>query len=379
MANQDSGDKSEKATPQKLRNARRQGQIARSRDLSTAIGVLVSLKMLVLLAPSWLAEFRALFLLELVDATGDGALANAWSVALPVSIALFLKMIAPFFVVPLCVVLGSLLPGGWILSGAQLKPKFSRLNPMTNLGRLVSARHYGTFALSLLKALALIAMLAYLSATTLAAFLRLQHLPLQEALTRGFGLTLDGALALAAVMLVFALADVPFQRFVFLRGQRMTKQEVKDEHKNAEGRPEVRSRIRQLQRQAAQRVLSKTVPSADVVVVNPTHYAVALKYDTNRAEAPFVIAKGVDDMALAIRRIAQEHGVEVLSLPPLARAIYDTSQVNQQIPAALYRAVAQVLTYVLQLKAFRQGRRGLRPERPTDVAIPDFLDRTRPS
>ncbi|RRW88795.1 flagellar type III secretion system protein FlhB [Pandoraea apista] len=373
MADQASGDKTEKATAQKLRSAREQGQVARSRELATALGVLLALKVLVLLMPTWLNEFRALFALDFADVTGNGSIENVWSIALPASLLLMMKMITPFFVVPVFVAAGSLFPGGWLFSTANLKPKSSRMNPATNLGRLISRQHYSSFAISVLKACTIIGALAYVSYSSIDAFLQLQRLSLTEALMRGCSLTIDSALALAGVILVFAMIDVPFQHFVFMRGQRMSKQQVKDEHKNSEGRPEVRSRIRQLQRQAAQRTLARTVPRADVVIVNPTHYAVALKYDRQRAEVPFVVAKGLDEMALAIRRIAQESGVEVLLLPPLARAIYHTSQVNQQIPAALYLAVAQVLTYVLQLKAFRQGRRDRRPKRPVDVPVPSSL------
>jgi flagellar biosynthesis protein FlhB len=178
---------------------------------------------------------------------------------------------------------------------------------------------------------------------------------------------------------LFALIDVPAQAFFFMRNLRMTKHEVKEEHKSNEGRPEVKQRIRQLQRQMARRGVRKAVPGADVVVVNPEHYAVALKYDENRAEAPFVVAKGVDEMALYIRAIAAEHGIETVELPPLARAIYNTSQVNQQIPMPLYRAVAQVLTYVLQLQAFRRGQRKGEPLLPNDLAIPKHLSEVIPT
>ncbi|MDE1711375.1 EscU/YscU/HrcU family type III secretion system export apparatus switch protein, partial (plasmid) [Chromobacterium amazonense] len=149
-------------------------------------------------------------------------------------------------------------------------------------------------------------------------------------------------------------------------------QEIKEEHKNTEGRPEVRQRIRQLQRQLAQRGVRKALPGADVIIVNPSHYAVALKYDEDRAEAPFIVAKGVDEMALYIRQLADELKLTVLPLPPLARAVYHTTQVNQQIPAPLYRAVAQVLTYVLQLKAFQAGNRRNLPTLP-DLSVPREL------
>jgi flagellar biosynthetic protein FlhB len=186
----------------------------------------------------------------------------------------------------------------------------------------------------------------------------------------------DNVTTLCAVFVLFAAVDVPAQVFFFLRGQRMSKREQKDEHKTSEGSPQVRQRIRQLQRQIARRSVRKTVPTADVVIVNPEHYAVALKYDEDRAQAPFVVAKGIDEMALYIREVALEHGVEVLPLPPLARAIYATSQVQQQIPMPLYKAVAQVLTYVLQLKAFRGGRRASEPSLPVDLAVPATLNLT---
>jgi flagellar biosynthetic protein FlhB len=183
----------------------------------------------------------------------------------------------------------------------------------------------------------------------------------------------DGLMAMVVVFVLFAVVDVPVQAFLFAKNQRMSKQDVKEEHKSSEGRPEVRQRIRQLQHQLARRSVRKTVPTADVVIVNPEHYAVALKYDTKRAEAPFVVAKGVDEMALYIRQLAREHGIETLALPPLARAIYNTSQVQQQIPAALYQAVSQVLNYVLQLNAFRAGRRQAPPRFPNEVAVPPHL------
>ncbi|HYR24656.1 MAG TPA: EscU/YscU/HrcU family type III secretion system export apparatus switch protein, partial [Aquabacterium sp.] len=226
---------------------------------------------------------------------------------------------------------------------------------------------------SVFKAAVLGGVLYHLSQEGVDSYVRLQGLALPQALLQATQLLLDAVLAMCAVFIVFALIDVPIQRLFFLRGQRMTKQEVKEEYKNQEGRPEVRQRIRQLQRALSQRSIRKAVPTADVVIVNPEHYAVALKYDEQRAEAPFVVAKGVDEMALYIRQVASEHTIEVVPLPPLARAIYNTSQVNQQIPATLYKAVALVLTYVLQLKAFRQGNRPQQPTLPSDVVVPAHL------
>jgi flagellar biosynthetic protein FlhB len=185
----------------------------------------------------------------------------------------------------------------------------------------------------------------------------------------------DGVMAMGAVFIVFALIDLPVQHFIYARGQRMSKHETKEENRSAEGRPEVRQRIRQIQQQIARRSLGKSVPTANVVIVNPEHYAVALRYDEQRADAPFVVAKGVDEMALYIRQLADQHAIEIVALPPLARAIYNTSQVNQQIPAPLFRAVAQVLGYVLQLQAFRSGQRQAPPPLPdTPPVAQQFLD-----
>src|SRR5690606_13841831 len=161
----------------------------------------------------------------------------------------------------------------------------------------------------------------------------LQGVPLEDALAGGSRLLLDTVLWLCAVLAAFALADVPVQGLLFLREQRMSKRDLKEEHKQNEGRPEVKQRMRQLRRAMLHNGIRRAVPKADVVVVNPTHYAVALKYDESRAQAPFVLAKGLDESALFIRQVAEAHGVEVLELPPLARAGYHTSQVNQQIPA----------------------------------------------
>lgn len=374
-----SGDKSEKPSQQKLRKTREKGQVVRSRDLATAVGILVSLKLIVLMMPSLLDDFRALFALGFVPLDGDGALDNAWSARFAAASTLLQKMLLPLCAVPLAILVASMLPGGWVLNVEHWQPKLERLSPIKNLGRLVSPKHLFEVATSMLKATALCCVLWYVCSRGVTDFLMLQSLPLDRALVAGASLMLDSIMALCAVFVVFALVDVPAQVFFFLRNLRMTKQEVKEEHKSSEGRPEVKQRIRQLQRQMARRGVRKAVPGADVVIVNPEHYAVALKYDERRAQAPFVIAKGVDEMALYIRAIAAEHSVETVELPPLARAIYNTSQVNQQIPLPLYRAVAQVLTYVLQLKAFRRGQRRGEPRLPTDLVIPKHLSEVMPA
>jgi len=373
VADSSTGDKTEKPSAQKLRKVREQGQVPRSRDWGTAIGLLVSLKLFIWLMPGYLEDFRTIFAMILVPLDGDGSHDNAWSDLFGATMLLLLKMMAPLLLVPLLVSLATLYPGGWVLHGGNLLPKLERLSPAKNLGRLASGKHWSDFTISLLKSLALAAVLWHVATGSVAEYLALQGQTLDQALLAGTGLMQSGLMALLVVFLLFAFIDVPVQAFFFMRQQRMSKQDLKEEHKSAEGRPEVRQRVRQLQRQMAQRTVRKSVPTADVVIVNPEHYAVALKYDDARAEAPFVVAKGVDEMALYIRQVAQEHQIEIVPLPPLARAIYNTSQVQQQIPAPLYKAVALVLGYVLQIKAFQAGRRSSAPPLPQDLGVPAHL------
>jgi len=373
MADNTSGDKTEKASAQKLKKARDEGQVVRSRDLATAIGILISLKLFAALLPDYLEQLRSLFRLVFVPLGEAGSIENAMSVVFGSALMLLIKMVLPLLAVPGAVVIASMIPGGWIASTKNMQPKFSRLSPMTNLGNLFGQKHWVGFATSAAKAIVLGMVLWFVCSSGTKAFLELQRMALGDALAHGSGLMFDGLMAMVSVFVVFALIDVPVQHFLFMRNQRMSKQDQKEEHKSNEGRPEVKQRIRQLQQQLAQRSVRKSVPSADVVIVNPEHYAVALKYDLDRAEAPFVVAKGVDEMALYIRSVAREHKIETLELPPLARAIYNTSQVQQQIPAALYAAVSQVLNYVLQLNAFRTGRRQAPPRFPNEVVVPSHL------
>jgi len=379
MADNTGGDKTEKASAQKLKKAREQGNVVRSKDLATAVGILVSLKVFVFLLPGYLESFRSLFRLVYAPLGAAGSLENAMTVVWSGAAVLLVKMVLPLAAVPVAIVAASMVPGGWVVSTSNLIPKFDRFSPVKNLGNLASGKHWTSFATSVAKAALLAVVLVHVVRSALSAWVNLQRMPLPDALLHGAGMMFDGLMALVAVFVLFALIDVPLQAFLFARSQRMSKQEVKEEYKSTEGKPEIRARIRQLQQQMARRNVNKTVPTADVVIVNPEHYAVALKYDSKRAEAPFVVAKGIDEMALYIRSVAAKHQIETIAMPPLARAIYNTSQVQQQIPAALYQAVSQVLNYVLQLNAFRAGRRQAPPRFPNDVAVPAALSEVTPT
>jgi flagellar biosynthetic protein FlhB len=372
MADPSQDDKSEKASAQKLRKVREKGQVARSRDWTTAIGVFLCLQLTVFLIPGYLEDFRELFARSFVPTPQAGDLENASSTLFSASMVLLFKMVAPLLILPLLIGIGALFPGGFVWSLTPLKPRFDKFNPLSYFKRMFSQRHLLETLASMLKAIVLIATLYWITRGNVADYLQLQTRPLPDAIKGAADLMLGGVMALCAVFIVFAIIDLPVQTFVFMREQRMTKREVKEEHKTQEGRPEIKQRIRQIQQKMSRGAVRKAVPTADVVIVNPEHYAVAVKYDEKRAQAPFVIAKGVDEMALFIKAVAIEHDVEVVTLPPLARAIYNTSQVNQQIPAALYEAVASVLAYVLQIQAFRKGRRNVLPALPSDLSFPRF-------
>lgn len=370
MAEQNTGDKSEQATPQRLRKAREEGQVPRSRDLASALGLLLALKLIFWLAPAWLDALRHLFALVATPLSSPGALDNTWSKLFSSSLLLLLNMLLPLALIPACVVLTSLYPGGWVFVLKLLSPKLERFNPLAHVGRVFSLKQTAEIGKSIAKALLLGWLLYQIARQAQHDFFALSGAPLLQVLAGSADLLLTCFLQLASVFLLFALIDLPLQLFLHRRQQKMSKQEVKEEHKTTEGRPEVKQRIRQLQQQIAQRGVRKSVPGADVIIVNPSHYAVALKYDEERAQAPFIVAKGIDEMALYIQQIGSEHDIAIVPLPPLARAVYHTTQVNQQIPAPLYHAVAQVLTYVLQLKAFSTGTRRSQPPLPTNLPVP---------
>ncbi|CAN5678079.1 hypothetical protein BH11PSE8_BH11PSE8_42510 [soil metagenome] len=238
------GDKTEKTSPQKLRKAREQGQSVRSRDLATAIGILVSFKLIIFLTPGYLEDFRSLFAQGFAPLDGTGTLDNAWSTIFQTTMGLLISMLLPLFVVPAAAIIGSFFPGGWVLSFDNLMPKMSRFSPAANLVRLVSGKHWFELGASVLKAATLIAVLVHVGRSSASGYLQLQNLPLDHALVDGAGLMVDGVMALCGVFLLFAAIDVPAQVFFFLRGQRMSKQDQKDEHKSSEGSPQVRQRIR---------------------------------------------------------------------------------------------------------------------------------------
>lgn len=366
-------DKTEEASEQKLRKSREHGQVARSKDVATTVSLLATLLALKFAVGLFMDGIEQSFRLSLASEQRGPLGERDLALLLQHNLLLFVWVLLPLLVTPLLVVAFGLVPGGWVFAAKNFSPNFGKLNPLAGLKRMVGAQNWSELAKSLLKITALLGVALWQLHFAAPRLIALQRSDISTAIGGAFSLTFDLAVSLLLVFLLFSLIDIPLQRFFFLKKMRMTKQERKEEHKNQEGRPEVKARIRQLQRQLAQRQVAKVIKDADVVIVNPTHYAVALRYDRKKAEAPFVIARGVDEMALYIRKLAQGQGLEVLEVPPLARAVYFSTQVNQQIPAPLYTAVAHVLTYILQLKAWREGRRRARPELARNLDIPEAL------
>ncbi len=376
MAESESGaDKSEEPTDKRLRESREKGQLARSRELSTVAVTLGGIGGLLAsggsLAQTLMAMMQGTFELSRETLLDEGSM-----VRLLMSNGLMaLEAIMPLLIALLIAsIVGPVSLGGWLFSGKAMAPKVSRMNPAAGLKRMFSTKAL----VELLKALGKFLVVLSVALLVLSAYqddlLSIAKQPLDLAIMHSAEIVGWCALWMACGLILIAAVDVPFQLWDNKQKLMMTKQEVRDEYKDSEGKPEVKSRIRQLQRDAAQRRMMQAVPEADVVITNPTHFAVALKYDAAKGGAPMLVAKGGDFVALKIREIAQEHKVTVLESPALARSVYYSTEIDQEIPAGLYLAVAQVLAYVYQMRQYRGGK-GRRPDPLTNLPIPPDLRR----
>ncbi len=376
MAENENGtDKSEEPTAKRLRESREKGQLARSRELNTVAVTLGGIGGL-LASGAGLASSLMMMMQGSFDLSREVLLDESSMVRLLMSSGMIaLEAIMPLLIVLLIVsIVGPISLGGWLFSAKSMAPKFSRMNPGAGLKRMFSAKALVELLKALGKFLVVLTVALLVLNTYQDDLLSIAKQPLELAIAHSAEIVGWCALWMACGLILIAAVDIPFQLWDNKQKLMMTKQEVKDEYKDAEGKPEVKSRIRQLQREAAQRRMMQAVPEADVVITNPTHFAVALKYDGGKGGAPKLVAKGGDFVALKIREIAQEHQVTVLESPALARAVYYSTELEQEIPAGLYLAVAQVLAYVYQLRQYRAGK-GKRPEPLSNLPIPPDLRR----
>ncbi len=368
-----SQERTERPTPKRLQDARRKGQIPRSRELNTALMLTASALVLYHFGPA-LGQGLVGYMERALD-LGPADLADPAAMLRRMREATMdmLLLFAPFILVVVGTALaGPALLGGWGLSAEPLAPKLERLNPIKGLGRIFSVRGL----VELVKAIAKLVLVAGVGGALVwahrAEILAPPTAALAHDLIRAFRLFGVVLIVLAAATFLIALMDVPYQLWDHKKKLGMTRQEVRDELKETEGRPEVKSRIRQLQRELSRRRMMDEVPKADLVVTNPTHYAVALRYEPLKSGAPRVVAKGAELLAGQIRTTARAHGVPVIEAPPLARALYHGVKLGQQIPASLYLAVAQLLAYVYQLRTANEtGAR--QPEPPRDLPVPDDM------
>lgn len=374
MAEESDLEKTEAASPRRLEKAREEGQIARSRELGTFMMLAVGVGAI------WAGGGTIYKGLNGVLRNGlafDQRVVADPGVMVEQAVNGFghaLMVILPIFgLLAVIAVLSSVLLGGIVISGKPLSPNFSKLSLFAGLKRMFSAQT----VVELIKALAKAMLVGGVAVWILWRYhddmLGLMHVAPSAALTKALSLVAMCCAFIVASLLVIVLLDVPWQIWSHLKKLRMSKEDVRQEHKESEGDPHTKARIRQQQRQAARRRMMSEVPKADVVVTNPTHYAVALKYEEDKNGAPRVLAKGTGLIAAKIRELAAEHRIPTLEAPPLARALYQHVELGQEIPAELYTAVAEVLAWVFQLRSWRSGW-GAEPTAPTSLAVPAALD-----
>ncbi len=368
--NEDGQEKTEEATPKRLEEARQKGQVPRSRELTTMSMLLMAAVSMSVLGRHMVEQLGQIMHQSLeieraklfdhwavIDLFGS-ALGQAGLVISP----FLLVMLVTAFAAPIAL-------GGWSFSAEALAFKPDKLNPLQGMKRIFAVRGLVELIKSLAKFMLIGSVGAGLLWHYLPELMGLGRESIETGLAHTGSILSKSFIVLSASLLLIAAVDVPFQLWDHAKNLKMTRQEVRDEHKNAEGKPEVKSRIRQMQRDIAQRRMMEQIPKADVIITNPTHYAVALRYDAAKMCAPVVVAKGVELIASQIRTVAVANKVPLYEAPPLARALYYSTEINHEVPAGLYLAVAQILAYVFQLKASVHG--GPIPNRPAGVEVSD--------
>jgi flagellar biosynthetic protein FlhB len=372
----DANEKTEEPTSKKIEDSRKKGQIARSKELSTTLVLIASgISFLVMgseIARAMYEVAQNMFTLSHDETYDYIHMFQAWGFAFnTISMPVLLYML----IVTIAGIYGNVALGGYNFTWDGVKPKAEKISPVAGFKRMFGMNS----VVELFKAIAKFVVVALMAYVALIMFKdEALHLDLElypQNLFHALDLIAWGFLIMCCALIPIAVFDVPYQSYKHNKEMKMSLQEVKDEHKNAEGDPQVKGRIRKLQFQAAANRMMQEVPNADVVVTNPTHFSVALKYDQFGTRAPTLVAKGVDEMAMHIRTIANAHEVPIVASPMLARAIYYSTEAEHEIPEKLFMAVAQVLAYVYQLKAYKQGK-GKRPNPlKSNLPIPPELRR----
>lgn len=344
-------EKTEQPTSKRLKDARKKGQVARSKDLNATI-ILLASGMGMLLLGRTMAERMGALMTETFKFTLQDLLNNDFIIKSLVEVGKYglYSMIPLLLIIVIASLLAPISLGGWSFSASGMMPKFSRMNPLKGLKRMVSVKGFVEMLKSLAKFIVVASCGIIVIKIELVQILNLGYLPMHVAISKGLWILMWSFITISSALILISLIDVPFQLHQHNQQLKMTKQEVKDEYKETEGKPEVKSNIRRAQQEIAKRRMIQEVPKADVILTNPSHYAVALSYDEKGVNAPVVIAKGQDFIAQQINKVATAHQIPVLRIPLLTRAIYFSTKLNKEIPQGLYVAVAQVLAFIFQLR-----------------------------
>ncbi|OCG20457.1 MULTISPECIES: flagellar biosynthesis protein FlhB [unclassified Gilliamella] len=372
MADDNDLDKSEQPTDSKIKKAREKGQIPRSRELTSLIILLIGIflfglmgshlvnQLIIIIKTAMTFSYKTdddkLIVFNLVNLLTHGF----WSIA-----PIFFGLVIVAIFAPLCV-------GGLLFSLQSIKPNFKKLNPIEGFGRLFSTKIFSELLKSILKVILISIASTWFLMHHFYDLLALPHMYLNNALAKAIQLVILCAILSVISLIPMVGFDIFYQIWSNLKKLKMSKQEIKDEFKEQEGNPQIKGRIRQMQQAIARRRMMKDVPKANVIVTNPTHYAVALQYDEKTMIAPKLLAKGTDNIALRIREIASEYNIPLLEAPPLARALYRHGEIGETIPTELYTAVAQILAWVYQLKHWHKYG-GNKPTVPNNLPIPESL------
>ncbi|MDO8334013.1 MAG: flagellar biosynthesis protein FlhB [Nitrosomonas sp.] len=377
MSEESDLERTEEATPHRLQKAREEGQVVRSQELTTFVLLMAAGAGLLFMGPGLMEQ-----LLKIMKAgmqldrdlafQPDLMLNRLYELSFEGLIAMG-PMLLLLIIVAFC---APMLLSGWLVSSKALMPDFNRIDPIKGIGRIFSMRSLVELAKAIAKAVVIGGVATLVIWQNKDAVMGLLILSIDTGINHTADLLSMSFLLIVAAMILIVAIDVPFQIWEHAKQLRMTKDEIRKESKENEGDPMVKARIRALQREAARRRMMSEIPKADVIVTNPTHYAVALRYKSESMRAPTVVAKGVHLLAARIREVAEEHRIPILEAPPLARALYYHVELESEIPEKLYAAVAEVLAYVFQLKRYKEYG-GEAPKPPVDVSVPDGLDQAK--
>ncbi len=348
---QDDSSKTEDPTPKKLEEARKKGQVPLSREINNWVMILAGTIVVLMMGPAMMQDLTVLMRTYIASVHDLPEAPGGLQFAVVEALKETLKILAlPFLFLIVAAFVGPFVQIGPLFAPEIIKMDISKISPIKGFSRLFSMRSILEFVKGLLK-ISIVSIVGFIIIKPF--YGSIEHmvgLPIPAIMDETKSLVTRLLIGILVVLFIVAILDLLYQRYEHMKKMRMTKQELKDEYRQSEGDPHVKAKLRQLRQEKARARMMQAVPGADVVITNPTHYSVALKYDPDRNEAPIVVAKGVDDLAMRIREAAREHDVMILPNPPLARVLFDTVEVDDMVPPEHYKAVAEIISYVFRLK-----------------------------